>query len=94
MEHILIVHGLKSFCNLVQGVSAEVFRVVFVILNADVGHGSMLHELEDNEDLLVPVVQFDALDHLIALKVFSETCLVDGNLLFSRCDVLEMLHRE
>ena len=54
----------------------------------------MLHELEDNEDLLIVVVQFDALDHLIALKVFSETCLVDGNLLFCRCDVLEMLHRE
>ena len=54
----------------------------------------MLHELEDNEDLIIVVVQFDALDHLIALKVFSETCLVDGNLLFCRCDVLEMLHRE
>lgn len=54
----------------------------------------MPHELEDNEDLLTVVVQFDALDHLIALKVFSECCLVDGNLLFCRCDVLEMLHRE
>ena len=54
----------------------------------------MLHELEDNKDLLLEVVQFDALDHLIALKVFSETCLIDGNLLFCICDILEMLHRK
>ena len=82
MEHILLVHGAQSFRNLVQAVSAEFLRVVLVIFNADVRHGSMLHELKDNEDLVSPVVQIDALDHLFAIKMCDQTCFVDDCLLF------------
>ena len=82
MEHILVVHSVESFCNLEQAISAEFLRVVLVIFDADVGHGSMFHELQDNEDLVFPVVQIDALDHLLAIKICDQTCLVDDCLHF------------
>ena len=95
MEHILIVHSVYSFRNLVQAISAEFFRVVLVILDADVGHGPMFHELQDNEDLVSPMVQIDALDHLLAIKMCDQTCLVDDCLHFCfGSGVLDMFHRK
>ena len=94
MKYVTSMHGVESFGRLVQTVSAEVLRVVLIVLDADVCHATLVHELEDDEDLILPVVQIHALNHFFTAKMRDQSCLVDDSCLFGRCDFLDMFHGE
>lgn len=64
MDHVLVVHGFQTECNLVQGESAEVFRVVLGEVIANVAHRTTVHVLDDEKDAILVLIQVFKLDDL------------------------------
>ena len=65
MEHVVVVHFLQAEGDLEQAVATEVLRVLALV--ADLGHGALVHILEDDGNILSVVVHLDAFDQLVAV---------------------------
>ena len=48
MNHIVLMHLLDAFGNLVEGVPAEIFRVSLKAFHTYFSHATLIHELEDD----------------------------------------------
>ena len=83
VDHIIVVQGLESFRHLVQGVLAEVLRVGLDVIDGDISRdevlqdASLLNFLKDAVDLVVPMVNVNAVNQLVAGKVSQHFCIVD-----------------
>ena len=77
MEHVVLVHLEKAFCNLVQAVLAKLLRIVHVMNRKNVCYGALVHILKHNVEIVLEVVQILNLDQFIALQVSNQTGFVD-----------------
>ena len=78
------MHEKETLAYLVETPATKVFLILLILSPYDTGE-LLFHILQDNVELLSPVIQGDTLDHLIAIEKSYQTCLVDYHLSFFFC---------
>ena len=71
------MHGLQAQSHLVKTELAKVFREVSSPLQDDVDEIATLHELKENPEAILEVIDVLAPDHLIAIKERDQSALVN-----------------
>ena len=77
MQHVLGMHSSETLCYLVQAPSNEVLTELAATLQDDISESPAFHELEDDPDALVELVDLVAVDQLLAVQMLDQAALVD-----------------
>ena len=85
------MHSEESHCCFVDGVLAEFFWVLLVMLENDISKRPILHILKKDPNAIVVVIDINALDYLIAVEKRDQTWLIDDQLFLSWCRTLHAL---
>ena len=71
------MHGLETESDLVETKLAKVLRKIAISLKNDVCEVTTFHELNENPEAILMVVDFLALDQLFAVEEGDQAALVD-----------------
>ena len=71
------MHGLQAESDLVETELTKFLWEVAISMNNNIGEVATLHELNENPEAILMVVDFLALDQLLAVKEGDQTTFVD-----------------
>ena len=77
VQNIVLVHALQTQCCLVKTPLAKVFGDIPILFENNLRHLTTIHELKENPQPILKVVNFFALDELVTVQVLNQTALVD-----------------